>query len=196
MIAYLTGKVREKTNDYVIIDVGGVGYHVFVSQTSLNQISESDTDTSLHIYTHVREDQLSLFGFTTREEKTIFQRLLNVSGIGPKLALAILSGMQTDSLVQAVIKEDVVSLNAIPGIGRKTAERIVLDLKDKFLKEFAGIGATPTANKPLYNDALSALLNLGYTKQMVDKVFAKIGVGKHTTVQSVVKDALKELKSS
>lgn len=191
----MKGILINKFHDHVIIDVGGVGYLVYLSHTSVSQLPEIHQEASLHIYTHVREDQLTLFGFTAREEKAIFQRLLNVSGIGPKLAMTILSGIQPHMLVEAVVKEDMAVLSSIQGIGKKTAERIVVDLKDKFLKEFGGINAQPAINKPLYNDAMSALINLGYPRVAIDRVFAKIGLNNHTTVQSIVKNALKELKN-
>lgn len=196
MIARLKGILAEKFDDHAIIDVGGVGYLVSISTTCRNQLPEIGREASLHIYTHVREDQISLYGFASAEEKLIFLRLLNVSGIGPKMALAILSGLQPHDVVDAVVKEDLVRLHSIPGVGKKTAERIVVDLKDKFLKEFAGIGASPVINKPLYNDALSALINLGYPRATVEKAFVKIGMGNHLTVQAIVKESLKELQKS
>jgi len=181
--------------DHVIVDVRGVGYQVCVSQSGISRLPEAAQEISLHIYTHVREDQLTLFGFLTREEKTIFQRLLNVSGVGPKLAMTILSGMEPHDLVQAVVKEDLARISGIQGIGRRTAERIVVDLKDKFLKEFGALsGGAGGSAKPLYNDAVSALTNLGYTRVTVDKVLTKIGLKEGSTVQSVVKEVLKELK--
>lgn len=194
MIAYLNGKLLEKSTDYAIIETSGVGYLVHLSSNSLSYLGEIGTQTELYIYTHVREDQLSLFGFITKEEKAIFQRLINVSGIGPKMALAILSGLTPGDLVQAVIREDLVRLHAISGVGKKTAERIVVDLKDKFIKDFANLGITaPQTNKPLYNDALSALINLGYPRSAAERVLTTVGVGRHKDVQSVIKHALKEL---
>lgn len=193
MIAHLKGLLAEKSVDHVILDVNGVGYQVFVSQIGISRLPETSQEASFHIYTHVREDQLTLFGFLTREEKTIFQRLLNVSGIGPKLAMTILSGLAPHDLVHAVVKEDLARISSIQGIGKRTAERIVVDLKDKFLKEFGSIGTGATA-KPLYNDALSALVNLGYPRMTIEKVLAKIGIKEGSTVQSIVKESLKELK--
>ena len=194
MIAHLKGILANKSNDHVIVNVGGVGYQVHLSQNSLKELPDHNQDISLHIYTHVREDQLTLFGFTSQEEKTIFQRLMDVSGIGPKLALTILSGMAPSDIVHAVIKEDMVRLHAIQGIGKKTAERIIVDLKDKFLKEFAGVGVNaPIASKPLYNDAMSALLNLGYPRATVENVLANVSTQNIATVQGIVKQALREL---
>jgi Holliday junction DNA helicase RuvA len=194
MIAHLNGKLLEKSTDYAVIETSGVGYLVYLSSNSLAHLGDIGTQTEMHIYTHVREDQLSLFGFVTKEEKAIFQRLINVSGIGPKMALAILSGLTPGDLVQAVIKEDLVRLHAISGVGKKTAERIVVDLKDKFVKDFANIGiSAPQSNKPLYNDALSALINLGYPRSTAERVLTTVGVGKHKDVQSVIKHALREL---
>ena len=194
MIAHLNGKLLEKSTDYAVIETSGVGYLVYLSSNSLAHLGDIGTQTEMHIYTHVREDQLSLFGFVTKEEKAIFQRLINVSGIGPKMALAILSGLTPGDLVQAVIKEDLVRLHAISGVGKKTAERIVVDLKDKFVKDFANIGiSAPQSNKPLYNYALSALINLGYPRSTAERVLTTVGVGKHKDVQSVIKHALREL---
>jgi Holliday junction DNA helicase RuvA len=194
MIAHLNGKLLEKSTDYAVIETSGVGYLVYLSSNSLAHLGDIGTQTEMHIYTHVREDQLSLFGFVTKEEKAIFQRLINVSGIGPKMALAILSGLTPGDLVQAVIKEDLVRLHAISGVGKKTAERIVVDLKDKFVKDFANIGiSAPQSNKPLYNDALSALINPGYPRSTAERVLTTVGVGKHKDVQSVIKHALREL---
>jgi Holliday junction DNA helicase RuvA len=194
MIARLTGVLAERTNDSVIVDVGGVGYHVLISQTSLAELPEIGDRVSLHIHTHVREDQLLLFGFANEQEKLIFTRLLNVSGVGPKMALTILSGMNAHKIVDSVIKEDLASLTAIQGIGRKTAERIIIDLKDKFLKEFKGGAAVMPSCKPLYSDAVSALMNLGYPKPVVDKALAKVDISSHTSLQVLIKQALKELK--
>lgn len=191
MIARLKGIIIEKTADSVIVDVNGVGYHVFVSQRGLKELQNGET--TFFIYTHVREDQITLFGFLSQEEKSIFERLLSVSGIGPKLALSILSGMPPNAIVQAVIKEDLARLHAIPGIGKKTAERIVVDLKDKFLKDFAEVGIAQKIDKSLYNDSMSALINLGYPRVMAEKALAKISFDGVTTVQSVIKEALKSL---
>jgi Holliday junction DNA helicase RuvA len=193
MIAHLKGDLLEKAADYVIISAGGVGYHVKLSQISLRTIPQNCKDIALYIYTHVREDQLSLFGFTSKDEKAIFLRLLDVSGIGPKMALSILSGLTPHEIVQAVVKEDIARLNAIPGVGKKTSERIIVDLKDRFIKDFGEMGSDKGINKPLYNDALSALINLGYQRQTAEKTLINIGFDKYSTVQAVIKQALKEL---
>ncbi len=193
MIAHLKGTLTHKGVDRAVIDIGGVGYQAYVSKTGLGNLPSVGGEAFLHIYTHVREDQITLFGFTTPEEKQIFLRLLDVSGIGPKMALSILSGMAPHDVVQAVVKEDLARLYSIPGVGKKTAERIVVDLKDKFLKEFAGIGAQKPVNKPLYNDSLSALVNLGYQRMTAEKILANVSLDDHTSVQSVIKHALKEM---
>lgn len=194
MIARLKGTLTGKFEDHVIVDIGGVGYQAFVSSICLRELPATGVEVLLHIYTHVREDQLTLFGFASHEEKSIFLRLLNVSGIGPKMALTILSGLAPHAVVDAVIKEDLACLNSIQGVGKKTAERIIVDLKDKFIKEFGGAGAMHTTNKPLYHDTLSALINLGYPKIIAEKTLAKVRIGNHTTVQTAVKEALKELQ--
>jgi Holliday junction DNA helicase RuvA len=194
MLARLKGILSEKSNDHVIIDVGGVGYQVFLSALALSGIPSDGETVSLYIHTHVREDQLTLFGFATREEKAIFLRLMDVSGIGPKMAMSILSGMAPHDIVNAVVKEDLARLHAIPGIGRKTAERIVVDLKDKFIKEFGGGASVQPADKPLYNDAVSALVNLGYQRASAEKALAGITFEPHMTVQAIVRQALRQLK--
>ncbi len=194
MLAKLKGVLSEKSNDHVIVDVGGGGYMVFLSTLALSALPAEGNEASFYIHTHVREDQLTLFGFSTREEKSIFLRLMEVSGIGPKMAMSILSGMAPHDIVSAVVKEDLARLYAIPGVGKKTAERIVVDLKDKFLKEFGGGGAVQPANKPLYNDAISALTNLGYQRPLAEKALAGITLEPHMTVQAIVRQALRQLK--
>jgi len=194
MIAHLRGKVLEKSTDSLIIDVSGVGYQVVASQTSLRAVGHAGSEVQMFIHTHVREDALTLFGFSTQEEKQIFTRLLNVSGVGPKLAMSILSGLAPADVVEAIVKEDLSSLNAISGIGRKTAERIILDLKDKFIKELGAFTPSASSNRPLFDDAVSALTNLGYARNVAEKTLAKIGMKGFDNVQSIVKVALKELK--
>jgi len=193
MIAQLKGKISDKGSDHVIVDVGGVGYQVFLTSSCAARLPENEQLISLYTYTHVREDQLVLFGFTDKAEKSIFLRLLNVSGVGPKLALTLLSGLSPNDLVEAVVKEDLSRLCAVQGIGKKTAERIVVDLKDKFIKEFSGLGLGSLANRPLVSDAISALINLGYARNSIERALSKVEISGETTVQRLVKHALKEL---
>lgn len=196
MIALLSGKLVHKSPEHIIIDVGGIGYRVVVSLQTFYAIPETGTEVSLHIFTYVREDQIVLFGFLTPEEKSIFKRLIGISGIGPKLAINILSGMPADEFVAAVTKEDVARLNAIPGIGRKTADRIIIDLKDKLLKEMPLVATSTTASmgRGVYDDALSALTNLGYGRTEAQKALSTIATSARGSLEAVIKEALKELK--
>jgi Holliday junction DNA helicase RuvA len=167
MIARLSGTVLEKHPTRVVIDAGGVGYDVHVPLSSFSAIGEAGAPLTLRIHTHVREDALQLFGFATALEQTLFERLIGVSGIGPKLALAVLSGLAPGELAQAIAASDVARLTEIPGIGKKTAERIVLELKDK-------VGAAAPAGGPAgtagpREDLVSALINLGYHRPVAEK---------------------------
>jgi holliday junction DNA helicase RuvA len=166
MIASLRGKLLEKHPNQVIVDTGGVGYDVTIPVSTYSSLSETGSEVRLRIHTHVREDAIQLFGFLTTEEKTVFERLISVSGIGPKLAITVLSGLATPDLVAAIREGAVERLVRIPGVGKKTAERMVLELKDK-LEMFPGApraaaAATPAdALSAVEQDVLSALLNLG-----------------------------------
>lgn len=198
MIALLTGKLIHKVPDHLIIDVGGVGYRTLISLQTFYATPEVGSNITLHTFTYVREDQLSLYGFLTLEEKELFRKLINVSGIGPKLAINILSGIPANELVEAVRNEDIVRLNAIPGVGRKMADRIVLDLKDKLLKEHPlfKTDVTPDSaygNIRIYDDAVSALINLGFTKSDAQKAISKIPKDGEFSLETTIKGALKEL---
>ncbi len=167
MIASLRGKLLEKHPNQVIVDTGGVGYDVTIPVSTYSSLSETGSEVRLRIYTHVREDAIQLFGFLTAEEKTVFERLISVSGIGPTAAIKVLSGIATPDLVTAIREGAVERLVRIPGVGKKTAERMVLELKDK-LDLFPGAprGATAPATPgdalgAIEQDVLSALLNLG-----------------------------------
>jgi len=195
MIAFLNGKLISKETDEIIIDVGGVGYQVHTTLSTTQELPSLDEEVTLYIYTHVREDSLALYGFKTHDEKVLFTKLLKVNGIGPRLALSILSGVPPHDFVQAVASEDLARLNAIPGVGKKTAERIIIDLKDKL--QSANFLQMPTAGKTknaaLYDDALSALVNLGYNRVQAERTLGKIGLQEKTSVTHIIKDALKEL---
>jgi holliday junction DNA helicase RuvA len=166
MIAHLRGKLLEKHPNQVIVDTGGVGYDVTIPVSTFSSLSEAGSEVRLRIHTHVREDAIQLFGFLTVEEKTVFERLISVSGIGPKLAITVLSGLATPDLVAAIREGAVERLVRIPGVGKKTAERMVLELKDK-LDIFPGAPRGAAAMRPadalsaVEHDVLSALLNLG-----------------------------------
>lgn len=196
MIASLTGRLKQKNFSEVILDVGGVGYRVFVSRETFSQLPSAGEELSLLIHTHVREDEISLYGFAKELEKIFFQKLISVSGIGPKLALTILSGISTRELTSALHSEDLVRLTSIPGIGRKTAERIIVELKDKL----AGIGgpllATETkkdGKRQMYDDILSALMNLGYHRFHAEKALSRMTLAEGGSLQQNVKAALKLL---
>ena len=174
MIAFLRGRLAEKQPNRIIVDVAGVGYDVAVPLSTFYKLGEPGSDVALRVHTHVREDTLALYGFATALEQQIFERLIGISGIGPKLALAVLSGIEVADLVRAVQVGDVARLTAIPGVGKKTAERIGLELKDK-LPQDDGRRArrrTSTPDVPggeLRRDLLSALLNLGYHRPLAEK---------------------------
>jgi len=176
MIASLSGKLRRKGTDYLVVDVSGVGYEVHVPLSTYCGIPEQGDDVSLHIHTHLREDSLSLFGFLTEAEKDMFLLLMGVSGIGPKLALAVLSSLAVVDLSCAIRASDEARLCAVPGIGKKTAARMVLELKDK-IKHLA---SPPTASSPAVagpddaEDVISALVGLGYKKPLAEETVRKI----------------------
>lgn len=174
MIAHLRGKLLAKHPNQAIIETSGVGYDVTITVPTFSDLPALGTEVALHIHTHVREDALALYGFLRPSEKLLFEKLLTVSGIGPKLAITILSGMAADEMVGAIRGNDIARLTRIPGIGRKTAERMVLELRDKLPE--AGPVASPTA--PAMNateeDVLSALLNLGYQRPNAVKALAAV----------------------
>jgi len=172
MIAHIRGKLISKHPNQAIVEAGGVGYDVTISIPTFSGLPSLGSEISLFIYTHVREDALSLFGFLRAEDKQLFEKLLSVSGIGPKLAITILSGMPADNMVAAIKSNNVAALTRIPGIGKKTAERMVLELRDK-LDSF---GAAPTvvAASPVEEDVISALVNLGYQRGIVEKTLGQL----------------------
>ncbi len=180
MIAHLRGRLLSKHPNQAIVECAGVGYDVVITVPTFAELPEAGVDVALFIHTHVREDQIALFGFLRAEEKRLFEKLLIVSGIGPKLAVTILSGMKTSDMVGAIRSGDVARLTKIPGIGRKTAERMVLELKDK-LEEFTAAPALPAAS-PLEDDVLSALVNLGYQRAAAERALtvAARGTGSET----------------
>lgn len=170
MIAHLSGRLLSKHPNQAIVECCGVGYDVVITVPTFADLPEAGSDIALFIHTHVREDQIALFGFLRAEEKKLFEKLLVVSGIGPKLAVTILSGMKTADMVGAIRSGDVARLTKIPGIGKKTAERMVLELKDK-LEEFTA-APPPPAVSPLEDDVISALVNLGYQRAAAERALA------------------------
>lgn len=170
MIARLSGTLLEKHVQRLIVDAGGVGYGVLVPLSTFYAVGEPGATITLRIHTHVREDALQLYGFSTALEEQIFERLIGVSGIGPKLAVSILSGIESVDLVKAVRGNDIARLTKVPGIGRKTAERLVIELRDR-LPDGASEStpADPAVGGSLRDDILSALMNLGYPRASVEK---------------------------
>ncbi len=177
MIAHLRGAVLEKSPGRVVLETGGVGYEALVSIATFSQLPEIGGAASLHVYTHVREDALSLFGFSTPAEKRLFEKLISVSGVGPKLALTILSGLETDRLIMAIRSSDHAMLTRIPGVGKKTAERVALELKDKLDAVGAASASAPgstQAGGPVAEDVRSALENLGYPRHAAEKALQQV----------------------
>lgn len=178
MIAQLSGKLIHKSPEYSIIDVGGVGYQVFTPYSTFFELPDSGNHVTLHVYTHIREDALQLFGFLTMDEKEIFQLLISVSGIGPKLGANILSGITPEELKNAISRENLGRLTSVPGVGKKTAERMILELKDKILKlhkEKPEMHARPmVTSDEILEDAVSALVNLGYKRPQAEGALDKV----------------------
>ena len=178
MIGHLRGTVFEKNPNEVIVEAAGVGYEIVIPISTYTVLPDTGASVSLRIYTHVREDALTLFGFATAEEKAVFERLISVSGIGPKLAVTVLSGLATADLITAIRTGDVPKLVRIPGVGKKTAERMVLELKDKLAgveTTAAGSGAIAApALSALEQDVLSALQNLGCSRPAAEEAIRKV----------------------
>lgn len=168
MIGHLRGRILRKNPQDLIIDVGGLGYRVLVPISTFCRLPDPGDETQLHIHTHVREDQFVLYGFGTLIEQELFEKLISVSGVGPKVALGVLSGIETDDLLHAIRENDVVRLTRVPGVGKKTAERLILELKDK-LKHLAPGTPPPVQASPKRSDLLSALGNLGYSEAESDR---------------------------
>jgi holliday junction DNA helicase RuvA len=173
MIAHLRGTLLSKHPNQAVVEAGGVGYEVNITIPTFSSLPAIGAEVALFVHTHVREDALALFGFLKANEKQLFEKLLSVSGIGPKLAITILSGMPTDTMVAAIQGNNVAALTRIPGIGKKTAERMVLELRDK-LDSFDVVPSAATAS-PVDEDVISALVNLGYQRPVAEKAMARLG---------------------
>ena len=194
MIAHLRGKLLVKHPTQAIVETAGVGYDVTISVPTFSDLPAAGSEVALHIHTHVREDQIALYGFLRPAEKLLFEKLLTVSGIGPKLGITILSGMAADEMAGAIRRNDVARRTRIPGIGKKTAEGMVLELRDKLPE--AGTAATTAAPamSATEEDVLSALLNLGYQRAAAEKVLALVAKnGKGGTFDAMFRDALSAL---
>ncbi len=192
MIGYLKGKIISKKPTEVLIDVGGVGYLVNISLTTFDKIPEKGNETEIFTYLHVKENEFSLYGFAEQEEKNVFELLISVSGIGPKLAISVLSGISSAELIEAIRNQDLIKLKSIHGIGKKTAERLILELKDK-------IGGVVEANletsRETYSvkaDAVAALVSLGFTQKKAETLVNQIANEiAEIDLENLIKEALK-----
>ena len=194
MIAHLRGRLLDKHPNQAVVETGGVGYDVTISVPTFAELSQVGTEVSLHIYTHVREDALALYGFGRPEEKRLFEKLLTVSGIGPKLAITILSGMVADEMVGAIRGNDIARLTRIPGIGRKTAERMVLELRDKLPPQGADAVKEVPSLTAVEEDVLSALTNLGYQRAAAEKAVSTVAKnGKTGSFETMFREVLSVL---
>jgi Holliday junction DNA helicase RuvA len=193
MIAHLRGRLLAKHPNQVVVEAGGVGYDITISVPTFSDLPGIGSEVALHIHTHVREDLIALYGFLRPAEKQLFEKLITVSGIGPKLAITILSGMAADEMVGAIRGNDIARLTRIPGIGKKTAERMVLELRDKLPP--AGVGEAPaTAMSGTEEDVLSALVNLGYQRVGAERALASVVTNrKDGSFEVMFRDALAAL---
>lgn len=194
MIGYLTGKIISIKLTEVLLDVNGVGYLIHISVNTFEKISNQEGLVSLHTYLSVKEDALDLFGFYTKDEKEMYQLLISVNGIGPKLGLSILSGIQINELQEAIKTGNLSRLISIPGIGRKTGERLLVELRDKVDSLASSIEASPTENYKIKSDAIAALVSLGYNQKAAEKsVRNAIAKDAKITIEDLIKEALSEL---
>ena len=194
MYAYINGKIADKANNYVVIDAGGVGYKIYMSPNVIEKLPDVGEMQKVHTYYYVREDNISLYGFLSNEELRMFELLLSVSGIGAKLAIQILSVITPSSFALAVISNDVSKIVNIPGIGKKTAARIILELKDKLKTEQAVATKNEKVVQAIYEDekhleAITALQVLGYTRKEIEKAFEKLEL-QNLSVEEIIKKAL------
>lgn len=198
MIAYINGKLETKSSTYVVVDVNGIGYKIFMSGTGISEMPEIGEIVKVHTYYYVREDNISLYGFNTQEELKMFELLLSVSGVGAKSAIAMLSAIKPSSFALAVISNDIKALTKIPGVGPKSAQRIILELKDKLKTEQALVEEdnveikTIIADNSKVDEAISALQVLGYNKKEIEKAFENIQC-KDLSVEELIKQGLKIL---
>jgi Holliday junction DNA helicase RuvA len=191
MIAHLRGRLLAKHPNQVIVETGGVGYDVTISVPTFSELPGAGSEVALHIHTHVREDLIALYGFLRPAEKQLFEKLITVSGIGPKLAITILSGMAADEMVGAIRGNDVARLTRIPGIGKKTAERMVLELRDKLPGGRPGEVVAAPALSAVEEDVLSALINLGYQRATAERALAGVAKnGQGGSFEAMFREAL------
>ena len=195
MIAYIKGKLVFKDPTHVVIDVNGVGYHINISLTTFSAIKEEE-NCMLHTYLHVKEDSHTLYGFNNPDDKQLFLDLISISGIGPNTGLMVQSSLSSKELINAIVNQDVKTIQGVKGIGAKTAQRVILELKDKFQKEgyaFNEVNTSTISNNTMSNEALSALVTLGFNKPLAEKTIAKIlkNSGNEITLEELIKMALK-----
>lgn len=198
MIAHLSGTLLRKSPASAVVDVQGVGYEVFIPLTAYYQMPEAGSPVSLYIHTHLREESLKLFGFLGEADKQMFELLIRINKVGPKLAVAILSGMTAQDLTQAVFNHDISKLSGIPGVGRKTAERLALELKDKLSELNLEPGAAALegggSGNTLRDDAVSALVNLGYKKAQAEQALKKVWRDEaKPSLEELIRDSLNSL---
>ena len=208
MIAHLTGTLLAKQATNVIIDVGGVGYEVTIPLSTFYDMEEAGAQIALRIYTHVREDALQLYGFRTARERELFLRLISVSGIGPKLGITMLSGMSADEIISAIRTNNLARLTSIPGVGKKTAERLVIELRDKItslssplldddLSVPGAVAGGPATEDAVREDTLSALLNFGYQKAAAEKaITTTMADGGEISVEALLRRSLRLLSKA
>jgi holliday junction DNA helicase RuvA len=193
MIAHLRGRLLAKHPNQAVVETAGVGYDVTITIPTFSDLPSPGSEVALHIHTHVREDQIALYGFLKPAEKQLFEKLITVSGIGPKLAITILSGMPADEMVGAIRHNDIARLTRIPGIGKKTAERMVLELRDKLPPAGAETPAAPTMTA-MEEDVLSALVNLGYQRPAAERALAQAAKnGKEESFEALFRNTLAAL---
>lgn len=199
MIAHIQGRLHFKSPEYLIIDVDGIGYQVQVPLTTFYDLPDVGSTVALHIHTHVREDALKLYGFGSQEERTLFVRLMSVAGIGPRLAVNILSGITPTELADSIIQGNLTRIVAIPGVGRKTAERIMVEMRDKLpalaAEQDAAMPTKRAAAEAMIEDALSALVNLGYKKGVAQRAIEKAQkrLQGEITLENLLKESLRTL---
>lgn len=198
MISFLTGLLKEKVPDHVVVLVGGVGYRVHIPVSTYYELPNADDNVALHIHTHVREDTLALYGFFSVKEQLLFHRLIGVAGVGPSLALKVMSGLEPQTLIDAIRRSDAKRLSGIPGVGKKTAERLILELRDKLSEVAAGEGRPDEieADAPgsMSDDLVSALVNLGFPRAACEKqVQSFVSTEPESSFEDALKAVLRDL---
>lgn len=198
MIAQLKGTLARKLPEAIVVDVNGVGYELIISKKTLGGLPPEGDPVHFEVHTHLTEGSLTLYGFSSPSEKALFRRLISVSGIGPRSAIQILSGLSSQELITAILNEDLISLTAINGIGKKTAERLIVELRDKVLQfsdrvVHEGDRLSPGTGHQTYDEVLSALINLGYQKTFAEKALTGVAIRAESTFEEVLKNTLNVL---